>query len=176
MKENQLTISRKYALALIQASGSRDIQKRKEEIFLLRELIYPYINIFSNPIIDTETKFVLLDKLIPDKLKNSKVENFIRILIKNKRVNLINSILQEIEKINDELSNIQRIKICSRFELTETQKKEMEKLFSSMLSKKIILTQSSQEDLIGGLKIYFDDILIDNSISSNLEKIRRLFI
>ena len=101
---------------------------------------------------------------------NKHQENFIRILFQNNRIEFISDILLLFKKYKYIDSGVEDIKITSAFELSELEKIKICSSMENFFSKKINSTYYIDSSLIGGLIISSSNITIDGSIKSIIKK------
>ena len=107
-----------------------------------------------------------------EKLENV-IKNFIKLLIKNNSLNLIEEIINEFKRYFEKEKGIVRLKIISAFSLDH---QIVEKALTFLDIKKELANIELQVDknLIGGLVLKFDDKILDISVRSQANKIKTL--
>ena len=100
---------------------------------------------------------------------NESIENFLKILRKNRKTKLLRRFFTVFEKVWMEKNNQLGVKAVFPSDPSEVEKSEMEKSLSEALGKDVILSAFVDEKMIGGLKLEFDDYVVDGSIRKNLE-------
>lgn len=125
-------------------------------------------NAISNPNI-TQKQIIdfLLSCLNSD---NAELKNFLNLLYFNKRLSVLPEIFLLFEKIVEEYKSIGKAVIESAFMIDDKSIKQIEDRLSKKFGKKIFANVKVNQDLIGGIKIIIDDVVIDASIRSSLEK------
>jgi len=100
------------------------------------------------------------------------ISNFIKLLVQKNILSLADKIFIEFEKIYNEKEGVIDVKVSSAFALTALEKEKVLMVCQKVTGKKINLDEKIDLSLIGGLKLQFGDIVIDDSIlarSSNLK-------
>lgn len=164
-------IAKRYALAYM--SSINNIEKARAEFLEVKKEIEPYLKYFTNPCLNSKVKNKILDKVLPQKFKNQKIENFIKLLISEKRINLLPVIAEEIEKIYQIKSGIEKVELYSKFELSQSAISEIEKLVKGLTGRKALIQKIKSDNLIAGFQLKFGDFFIDNTINSRFNAIRK---
>jgi len=164
-------IAKRYALAYIQAN--EDIEKAMDCFFKIYDAIIAYLPYFKHPCIPSGVKINILSKMLEDNLKGGKAEFFIKILIESKRINLLPLIRSEIEKLYNEKKGIERVKIYSRFELSDKELGYIGQAISHLTKGKLVFDKKTKQNIIGGFQAQVGDFFLDASISGRLEDLKK---
>ena len=97
--------------------------------------------------------------------------NFFRLLKKKNRLNLLPSIASYFQEIVDDNSDIVRGEVIAAVSI-EADLPSIESSLSKKLNKKVILSSSIDENIIGGIKIRIGDRLFDGTVKSKLNKLK----
>lgn len=101
------------------------------------------------------------------------VEKFALTLKQNNDLKLFNDIIGEFFRLEDEAKKIVRIEVKSATKLDSVSRKAIIKIFEKATGKKAELKEKIDPDLIGGVKIKMDDILIDKSVKNKLALLKK---
>jgi len=167
-------IAKRYALAYFDAN--KDIEEARNSFIKIYDLVISYLSYFKhpcNPCITSKIKIQILSKIIDNSLKGTKAEAFFKILIEEKRISLLPVIRSEVEKLYDEKKGIERIKIYSRFKLSDRELEYIKEAVSGLTDKKLIFEQQIKQDLIGGFQAQIGDFFLDASISGRLKNLTK---
>lgn len=173
---NVQIIAKRYADALFtEAGGGKNSKKMWEELHELATLAqtnHDFKNLVKSPVIlDSEKEAVF--KSLKDSGKISDVLfNFICLLIEKKRLNIIADIDTEIHKlVLGEAGEIEALAVfASKPESAE--KKELEAKLSTLTGKKVLLNESVDSSVIGGVKVRMGSILYDATVKGQLDKLK----
>jgi F-type H+-transporting ATPase subunit delta len=91
--------------------------------------------------------------------------NFLKILHRNRQFNIIDKVIKELDKLIKEKNDILEIDVVSAVKIEE---KELVKLLEKKLKKKIELKSNIDKEIIAGLIIKINDLLIDGSVKTQL--------
>lgn len=98
------------------------------------------------------------------------VENFLNLLFRNGRLSVLAEIYNLFEKLVEDYKNIGKALIQSAYVMGDEEKQQIEQLLSKKFCRKISASIEVNPELIGGIKIMIDDIVIESSIKGSLEK------
>ena len=173
----------KEAIAKRYASAIYDIAESSDKIGEIREAL----NILSeNYNEDEEFKVFLLDPSIKydEKVKylhksfdfiSEDAFKIINYLVRKGRVSLAEKIRDSYLKIYYEKNNKILVNATFTKELSDNQRKALMKKLEEKYKKKIVLNLSVDEELIGGGIIKIGNKVIDGSIKSQIENIKKIF-
>ena len=103
-------------------------------------------------------------------LKLSKItERFILICFTNSRIENMDVIISDLKSRLDRINNLTIAEIFSTSPLSEGDIKLMENVLSKKFSSNFIIRNKLDSSLIGGIRIFFDNQIIDMSVSGILE-------
>ena len=167
------TIARPYAQAVFDlAKEQKQLQAWSETLSLLSqvvddEAVKSVIN--DSKTLDTDKEKLLLD--ICKKNINKEGENFIKLLIENKRLLILPFISAAFEnlKANEEGSVTANIVVATKITKKETD--EIIKNLEKKLNKKIEATVEIDQSILGGSVITVGDTVIDASVKGQLESL-----
>lgn len=132
-------------------------------------------NIMKSPIIKSDVKQKVLNEIFESKISKDAKEYFEFILSKG-REKLISEILQKFFELKDEKFGIANVQVATAFEVTEDQKIMLEKKFAAILKKKIRLTYSVDENIIGGFVAKVGDTVYNASVLHQLDLLKKEFL
>ena len=173
----------KEAIAKRYASAIYDIAESSDKIGEIREALNILAENYNE---DEEFKVFLLDPSIKydEKVKylhksfdfiSEDAFKIINYLVKKGRVSLAEKIRDSYLKIYYEKNNKILVNATSTKELSDNQRKALMKKLEEKYKKKIVLNLSVDEELIGGGIIKIGNKVIDGSIKSQIENIKKIF-
>ncbi len=169
-------IAKRYATALAEfatANGeeSRTYKEVQELIRYYREN-YSLRNTLSSPILPAEIKLDIVRKLFAQAICTS-LDKFIRLVIHHKREHYLYFMLNSFLLIYRQRHNIQEAKFITAMPL----KNEIVKRICTTIERKnhseVHIHSEEKPELIGGFLFRIDDILIDASLSSQLNRLKQ---
>ncbi|HJD55238.1 MAG TPA: F0F1 ATP synthase subunit delta [Rickettsia endosymbiont of Pyrocoelia pectoralis] len=173
MNKNNLT--QNYAIALFNNAEIDNItDKIFDEITLVNSLIEdnPEIKEFlSSPIIDKINKVELVDSLVKSIKISTMLQNFLLLLIKNSRTNILSDIVEAYNKLLYESKNIKIVKVISASKLQSKEQEWIKAAIEKELKQETEINFEIDPSIMGGIIIKYDSILQDYSIKNSLAKI-----
>ena len=179
MNNNPLAmkIAAPYARALFDFSNDQNIMHKVTadfqnlEIFLTQTpVLLQYLN---SPVVTTQSKKEVLSKTLQSQI-NKETFQFLLVLVKRKRINLLQSILESYLQLVYRLASIKMIEVSSAFPFTNRQKNILiKKLKEITKAREIRLFINVDSSLIGGFLIKTDSKIIDFTIKNQLEELAK---
>ena len=171
------------AIAKRYASAIYDIAESSDKIGEIREALNILAENYNE---DEEFKVFLLDPSIKydEKVKylhksfdfiSEDAFKIINYLVKKGRVSLAEKIKDSYLKIYYEKNNKILVNATFTKELSDNQREALMKKLEEKYKKKIVLNLSVDEELIGGGIIKIGNKVIDGSIKSQIENIKKIF-
>lgn len=176
----QTQIAHRYAKAFFEAvsdSGTKKAQQDAEkEIIALRDLLDKNENLrdfLADPsITQAEQMAVVTD--IANKMKLSDlVSNLLKLLVRNRRLEMMGAVLNAVLDLYAQSRDEMVAHVTSAKKVSAAQTKEIVSILESKTGKKISLETRIDETLIGGVVIQYGSTLIDNSVKTKLDKMKR---
>lgn len=100
------------------------------------------------------------------KEREQQIINFLQLLKRNRQFNISDKIISELDKIIKEKNNILEIEAITAEKI---EAKELSKLLEKKLDKKIELKIKVDKEIIAGLILKINDLLIDGSMRTQLK-------
>ncbi|MGH8120179.1 MAG: F0F1 ATP synthase subunit delta [Gammaproteobacteria bacterium] len=175
MLEN-LTIARPYAKAVFeQAQAGGDLALWSTSLALLGRIVADPLmhKLIKNPKVSHEqlTGIVLV---ICGGHVDEKGKNFVRILVESGRLSVAKQISILYEELKAEAEGTAGVEVISAYPLEDRQQEQIRKVMAKRLGKKIEITTSVDQSLIGGAVIRAGDSVIDASLRGRLQQLSRI--
>lgn len=167
------TIARPYAVAAFElAKEQNDLAKWTDMLDLaavvaMDETIQAYI---GNPKIDQDTLTRLMLEVCADEL-NALGQNFIKVLVANRRLNVLPEIAKLYNELRADAEKTIDAEVISAFPLTDAQQSSLIEGLKRRLGREVNLTSRVDENLLGGAIVRAGDLVIDGSVSGQLDKL-----
>jgi F-type H+-transporting ATPase subunit delta len=168
--------AKRYARAAFEvASEENRVEVWQSQLTTLRDVLtQPSIAaVLSNPTIATEERMQLIS---PDEGFDQEVVNLARLLIEGNRVHEIAGVVDEFDDLADAAAGRVRAVVTTAVELPSTERDELARKLSSRLGKEIALRAQVDPRVLGGLKLQYGDRLIDATIATRLQQLRRRLV
>jgi len=124
----------------------------------------------ENPEIDIRDSIAIINEISQGKL-NEQAINLLHMAGENGRLDLFNEIAQEFEKLKAQNQGTLDAEVTSAFTITATQKKMISESLKKRFDKEVSINTTVDKSLIGGIVIRVGDLVIDGSVSNQLQKI-----
>jgi len=167
------TIARPYAQAAFDiANDNKDLKSWSEMLQFLAAVTSDstMVAMIHNPKYQSQDLIKIVLKIAGDRL-NTLAQNFVRVVASNKRLSVLPEIatIYEAHRANEE--GTIEAEVISAFKLTAGQQQEVANALKQRLGREINLTTKIDESLIGGSIIRAGDMVIDGSITGQLDKL-----
>lgn len=166
--------SRRYAKALFSLSKNQsDLDKNLSSLQNLVELKRnneDFYNFIKNPLVSSEKKVLILEKIFKKIVIEKKFSSFLKVLARHNRLNLLDTIFNTFKTMIEDKNNETNVKIISTAPLTEDLKIRLIKKLQSITGKKINLINLVDKKILGGMIIKINSLMVDHSIKTKLER------
>jgi F-type H+-transporting ATPase subunit delta len=172
MAENS-SIARPYAQAAFDIANEKsDLKSWSDMLQLIAAVVSDAVlsDMISNPSIEREKIVEIIVDVCGDNL-NDLAKNFVKVLADNGRLNVATEIAQGYEEHRAEAEKTVEAEVTSAFPLSETQIKSMTEALKKRLGREVTLKTSVDETIVGGAIIRAGDLMIDGSVSGQLDKL-----
>ena len=164
--------ARRYARAvfeLAESEGQVDAWTRR--LAQVREVLSdPEVaRVLTNPTIATDDRMAL----VSDLFDGGEATNLAKLLIESDRVRDVDAIAEEFEHLADEAGGRVRATVTTAVELTSKDRARVAEELSSRLGKKVQLDVLVDPGILGGMKLQYGDRLVDASVATRLQQLRR---
>jgi F-type H+-transporting ATPase subunit delta len=132
------------------------------------------VALLKSPIVKSDKKFNVLNSIFNGKV-NALTLAFFKIITQKGREQVLPSIAEEVHHQFNILKGIQQAQVITASPLNEELRNEFKKLVVGATGKTVDLTETVDQDLIGGYILRIADKQIDESIKSKLNKIKVKF-
>jgi F-type H+-transporting ATPase subunit delta len=168
---------KRYALALYEVADNKG--KVEEYINDLKEIVLlmknddEFLKVIKHPKINTSKKKEMFIRIFKDKIDEGLL-SFLLILIEKDRILYIEENLKEMEKIHLDRTNTLLAEVKTVIPLVETERENLRLKLAKMYEKKIIFDEKIDKKVIGGVYIRVGDDIIDGTVKSKLEEMKKL--
>jgi F-type H+-transporting ATPase subunit delta len=127
--------------------------------------------VLTNPTIPVHRRMELISAS-PHEL-DPEATNLARLLIESNRVGDAAGVLQEYESLADAAAGRVRATVTTAVELDHEERDKLSHQLSQRLGKEIRIEAVVDKRILGGLKLQYGDRLIDASLATRLQQLRR---
>jgi F-type H+-transporting ATPase subunit delta len=98
--------------------------------------------------------------------------NFLRVLLDNYRLALLEEIMEAFQKMANERLGVARVEIASATELSEAERGTLTTRFEALTQKRVEVDFRVDRNLLGGIEARIGSTVYDGSVRGHLERIR----
>tara|TARA_B100000676_G_scaffold306163_1_gene361846 strand:- start:70 stop:600 length:531 start_codon:yes stop_codon:yes gene_type:complete len=166
--------AKRYAEAAFQiAENSGDLQEWASQLSDLSQLmadesVYSFVSSAKVPLQD---KLSVLNTTM--KGFNPLIGNLVCLLAIRNSIGLIGTITEEFNKLVDASSGVARAEIYTAVDLNKEQQSKIEESISKGLNSELQVSYNKDPELLGGLVVRVNDLVIDGSIQEKLVGLKR---
>jgi F-type H+-transporting ATPase subunit delta len=166
--------ARRYARAVFElAQESDQVSEWSERLDRLREVLTDegVRAVLTNPTIPTERRMELISAA-PHAF-DFEATNLAKLLIESSRVDEIAGVADEYQRLVDEAAGRVRATVTTAVELGPADRDRVAGELSRRLGKEVRLDLVVDTRILGGLKLQYGDRLVDASVATRLQQLRR---
>ena len=164
--------ARRYARAVFElAHDEGQVEAWGRRLAQVREVLSDseVARVLTNPTIATEQRMAL----VSDLFDGSEATNLAKLLIESNRVRDVEAITQEFQRLADEAAGRVRATVTTAVDLSPKDRDRVAEELSKRLGKEIHLDVLVDPSILGGLKLQYGDRLVDASVATRLQQLRR---
>jgi len=170
------TIARRYTAALFalaKEAGSTEATARELDAFVgALDKEASAREFYASPVVDRGEKVELLRASLASRFSEL-TYNFIVLLVRKRRENLIHTIARQMHEMLDADAGDTVASIATHEALHPDELAELARRLSHVYKRKIIPQGRVDENLLGGVVVQMGDTYVDASVAGKLEEIRR---
>jgi F-type H+-transporting ATPase subunit delta len=164
--------AKRYARAVFELAGDeREIDEWTGRLVQLRDLLSDekVDAVLTNPTIPMERRMDLIASASLD----PETANLAKLLIESNRVREIGAIADQFEQLADDAAGRVRATVTTAVELEPRDRDRVAEQLSQRLGKTVSMQVEVDPRILGGLKVQYGDRLIDASVATRLQQLRR---
>lgn len=127
-----------------------------------------YANLLDTPALPKDERVGLVDKAFSG-LDESLV-NLIKIVTERRIAHLFGKIADEYLALYDESRGIERVEAVTAVALTDAQKKALTEKLGRLTGKTVIVKNTVDRTILGGVKLRYSGVQLDGSVKTRLDK------
>jgi F-type H+-transporting ATPase subunit delta len=128
--------------------------------------------VLENPTITVQRREDAIAAVLGDRADREAV-NLARLLVESGRIHQLDEIAEEYSLLTDESAGRVRVTATAAVDLTDQEKQRLVRDLSDRLGKEVRLTARVDRAILGGLVIQTGDTVIDASLATRLQQLRR---
>lgn len=173
---SEIRVSSRYAKSLFDLAVEKDILEAVHEDMnrlLEIELSSPdFISLIKSPIVSSDKKLSII-KAVFEKKCSELTNSFFKLVSEKGREPYLPSIAKEFHKQYNHHKGIQRAQVTTTFPIDDALRTQFKSIVKDLSGKQEVeLNEKINEALIGGYILKIDDKQVDESLSSQLRKLK----
>jgi F-type H+-transporting ATPase subunit delta len=168
-------VSRRYASAIFEAAKSAGVVSSVEsDLTTIDHALHSNADFRSfilSPSRGREEKLALIDKVFSDKV-TALTSRLIKLMLEKRREDELLSIKAEFASIRQQDEGIVHLNVASAIELTKDERKQIIDKVGAKLGRKVEAEFSVDASLVGGVRVAYDDFVIDGSVRGSFARLR----
>ena len=169
------TVARRYATALadvaIERREEREVQNELDQWAEMIEAHPQLKEVFANPTIVYDHKRQLLEDLISRTRVRETTASFLRVLLKNQRLSQLRDIVERFGQVLDERGGVVAAHVTTARPIPEDLKNSLHETLAAATGRKVRLSFTTDESIIGGLVARIGSTIFDGSVQSQLDRL-----
>ncbi len=166
-------LSRRYAKALFSLCKDKSELKNHynsfETFVNLQKTNSDFSLFIKNPLISSKKKIFILEKILNKLNISGKFSNFLKIVAQHNKLLFLQTIFNHFKDMIEEENNETNIKIISVSPIQGELKKELILELEKITGKKVNIVNLIDKDILGGIIIRINSLMIDFSIKTKLD-------
>ena len=130
-----------------------------------------YVKLLDTPALNKAEKLELIDKAFFS--LHYTVTNLIKILCEKHLVYSFSDVCSTYADLYDEYNGIERVEAVTAVKLSDEQAEKIKKKLHLMIGKKIILKNTVNPEILGGVMLRYSGVQLDGSVKSRLDAFAR---
>ncbi|MDC1138803.1 MAG: hypothetical protein CBD82_00620 [Gammaproteobacteria bacterium TMED222] len=127
--------------------------------------------LINTPDLSQRNKAEIFTSLFEDEI-SKKVSNFILVIGQANRINLLESVLESFKRLVALEKNQKNVMVASSYSLEQDQLDKIQTALQKRTGSEINISTHLDKSLIGGIKISYEDQVIDLSLKNKLEALK----
>ena len=168
-------ISRRYAKALVMlGTEQRMVEPYAVELGRVSDVLGTETKlrlILESPTFPIEKKSAMLADIVATMKLSAGIHNFLGLLLEKDRLKFLDQIMEDYQKLADELSGVVRARITAAAPLEDSQQQVLKGGLERQTGKKVELKVDFNPSLIGGLQAEIAGRVFDGSVRTQLKRI-----
>lgn len=173
-------VARRYAAALASVATARgeaqEVQEELTEWARMMQSNEQLLEVFRNPTIPYEQKRKVLNTLIARTHVRPTTANFLQLLLQNHRLPDLNEINKRFAKVLDERSGVVWAEVTTARSVTESSQDALRAKLAAITGKRVRLTFTTDEELIGGIVTRIGSTIYDGSVRNQLHQVKERLV
>ncbi len=173
---NLSKISVRYSKALFLTSQEKNVLERvNDDVLLLYNTclnIEEFNKLLENPIVSSSTKRKIIESVFSSNVHEITL-SFLYLILKNNREAFIEDITRVFLDLYRKKMGFVSVSLTTAISIDDNLRKKIIKLINTAYKADVEMTESVNENILGGFKLQIEDKLLDASVSTSLKKFKK---
>ena len=129
-------------------------------------------DVMETPAVPLAKKVKVLEAILARTGAAEVSAKFLRVLVTNYRIGLLNEICTAFLKIANERLGVVQVRVSSASKLSDAEQQALRARFEEVTRKKVEMDFRTEDELLGGILAQIESTVYDGSVRGNLEKLR----
>jgi F-type H+-transporting ATPase subunit delta len=165
---------KRYAQAIFELAGQQDlIDQCQSDLAMISQVLQDgeFRSFLGHAKVSMSDKVRSIEVVFPE--ANSIIRNVLALLISRGSIELVSDVHVGYCQLVDEFRGRQAVKVISAVALDSKEQQRISEFVSKLIQKEVVITTRVDESILGGVIIQVGDQLLDGSLRSKLEGLRR---
>ena len=171
-------VAKRYAKATFDLAEAENLSEAVlKDLTILKKIIIDNAELnrlISSPTFTSTDQLNVMNEIFKKQDISVLVKNLVNVLIRNRRINLLVSVINAYDLIMKSNSGEIIAEVITAAELKDDQKQEIVSNLKKMTGKEIQIQSKVQPDIIAGIKVKIGSQMIDASVSTKLNNLKIL--
>ena len=175
-----IAVANRYARALADVLGPqgdyRRILSELEDVAATYRHNGELRNVFESPAIPLADRTKVLAAILERMGTAAVILNFLRVLVANYRMSLIDQVAQAFRKVAYEHLGVTEVRIESATALSDAERQALRGRFADVTGRQVELEFHLNPELLGGVLAQIQSTVYDGSVRGNLQRMRQQLV
>lgn len=166
---------KRYSRSLFEAALEQNsLERIYEELGDIKHILSKnkaFFKVLEYPMVTLREKYNLINDVFSSRF-DILISDFLKLLIEKDRVYLLNEIMTDFEELYFDHKRILKAQVVSAIGLNTEEKKSLENKLETLFGQTVVIDNTVDASIIGGLYIKAKDKVIDASLKGKLEKMK----
>jgi F-type H+-transporting ATPase subunit delta len=168
----QTILAKRYAKAIFTVGQEKEKYEEYDEALQGLANLYSthpdVVDALTNPLYPMDVKENVMKGIVSSMKVDTIMGNFLNLLVQKQRAEILPEIAASYKTMVDEAKNISHGNVISAIELSDELKENVQSILEKLTGKKVELTTSVDQSIIGGIIAQVGDLVLDGSIKTQL--------
>lgn len=165
-------LEQQFAGAIFElATEMGEVDVVRDELHLIEDVLKEnptYKALLDTPAVTREEKLAMVEEAFAS-LSSENVRNMLKLLTERRECYMFSSIVRAYDAMYDEALGILRVEALTAYAMTDAQKVALTEKLTKKTGKNIVLTNTVNPELLGGVLLRYGEVQLDGTLKSRLD-------